>query len=65
MSLGMRKEVKVAGQAVGYVELVRLGELWKAVAFGTPPYPPPMFGQKGDALQYVRDYDAAESKINH
>lgn len=52
----LRQEVKVAGQPVGYVELVRLGELWKAVAFGAPPYPPPMFGQKGAALEFVREF---------
>lgn len=59
MSLSKRQEVKVGGKAVGFVEFVRLGELWKAVAFGASPYPPPMFGQKGPALQYVRDFGKA------
>lgn len=52
----LRQEVQVSGQPVGYVELVRLGELWKAVAYGAPPFPPPMFGQKGSALSYVREF---------
>lgn len=57
----MRREVKVGGHPVGYVELVQLGELWKAVAFGAPPFPPPMFGQKGDAMGYVREFGKARS----
>lgn len=51
-----RQEVRVGGRPAGYVELMRLGELWKAVAFGAPPYPPPLFGQKGYALKFVRQY---------
>lgn len=59
----MRQEVKVSGQPVGYVEMVKLGELWKAVAFGAPPFPSPMFGEKGYALEFVRKY--GRSKDNN
>lgn len=51
----VKQVVMIAGQAVGYVEHVRRGELWRAVAYGKS-YPPPMFGLKGDALQFVRNY---------
>lgn len=56
----MRQEVKAGGEVIGYVELVRPGEIWKAVAYGMPPYPPPLFGQKGDALAYVKEYGKTE-----
>lgn len=56
MSLGKRQEVKVGGQPVGYIEYVALGDLWRAVPFGVAPYLPPMFGEKGYALEFVRKY---------
>lgn len=55
----MRTYINCQGQEVGYIESVQLGQLWRAVAYGKN-HPPPMFGMKGDAMQYVHDYGSAK-----
>lgn len=52
--MNIRTEIRVRGLVVGCVKARPYG-LWVALVYGKP-YQPPMFGQKGLAMDYVRQY---------
>lgn len=58
--MNIRTEIRVRDMVVGCVE-ARPYELWAALAYGKP-YQPPMFGQKGLAVDYVRQYGQLKEK---